>query len=159
MVPTLIESARKTDKQRILGTAVVSFTIHAGVIAGAVFATLQAKGIDQTVKMDTTMVLLTPQQQPRPELQPAQLDVPVRGFQTVVVPPEIPTDIPRSTCTSDSTRRTTPARASRVAVPTVSCPTTTPSMWRPSSSNGPSCCRALRPTPSCCAGQASAAAW
>src|SRR5438477_4289687 len=69
-------------------------TIHAGVIAGAVFATLQAKGIDQTVKMDTTMVLLSPQQQPRPELQPAQLDVPVRGFQTVVVPPEIPTDIP-----------------------------------------------------------------
>src|SRR3989449_7618318 len=94
MVPTLIESAHKTDKQRILGTAVVSFTIHVGVIAGAVFATLQTKGIDQTVKMDTTMVLLTPQQQPRPELQPAQLDVPVRGFQTVVVPPEIPTDIP-----------------------------------------------------------------
>src|SRR2546427_8444910 len=59
MVPTLIESARKTDKQRILGTAVVSFTIHAGVIAGVVFATLQAKAIDQTVKMDTTMVLLT----------------------------------------------------------------------------------------------------
>ena len=94
MVPTLIESARKTDKQRILGTAVVSFTIHAGVIAGAVFATLQVKGIDQTVTMDTTMVLLTPQRQARPEPQPAQLDVPVRGFQTVVVPPEIPTDIP-----------------------------------------------------------------
>src|SRR2546425_12980916 len=52
------------------------------------------RSIDQTVKMDTTMVLLTPQQQSRPELQPAQLDVPVRGFQTVVVPPEIPTDIP-----------------------------------------------------------------
>src|SRR5216117_4365708 len=94
MVPTLIESARKTDKQRILGTAVVSFTIHACVIAGAVFATLQVKGIDPTVKMDTTIVLLTPQQQARPEPQPAQLDVPVRGFQTVLVPPEIPTDIP-----------------------------------------------------------------
>src|SRR3989449_8539638 len=94
MVPALIESAHKTDKQRILGTAVVSFTIHVGVLAGAVFATLQTKGIDQTVKMDTTMVLLTPQQQPRPELQPAQLDVPVRGFQTIVVPPEIPSDIP-----------------------------------------------------------------
>ena len=91
---TLIESARKTDKQRILGTAVVSFTIHAGVIAGAVFATLQVKGIDQAVKMDTTMVLLTPQQQLRPKPQPAQLDAPVKGFQTVVVPPEIPTVIP-----------------------------------------------------------------
>src|SRR5207253_120181 len=57
MVPTLIESARRTDKQRVLGTAVVSLTIHAGVIAGAVFATLQVKGTDHTVKVDTTMVL------------------------------------------------------------------------------------------------------
>jgi len=64
MVPTLIESARKTDKQRILGTAVVSFTIHAGVIAGAVFATLQVQGTDHTVRMDTTMVLLAPQRRP-----------------------------------------------------------------------------------------------
>jgi hypothetical protein len=95
LVPTLIESARRTDKQRVLGTAVVSFTIHAGVIAGAVFATLQVKGTDHTVQVDTTMVLLAPQQRPKaPEQQPTQLDVPLKGFQVVVVPPEIPADIP-----------------------------------------------------------------
>jgi len=95
MVPTLIESARRTDTPRVLGTAVVWFTIHAGVIAGAVFATLQVKGTDHTVKVDTTMVLLAPQQRPKaPEQQPAQLDVPLKGFQVVVVPPEIPADIP-----------------------------------------------------------------
>src|SRR5256885_16490636 len=95
MVPTLIESARRTDKQRVLGTAVVSFTIHAGVIAGAVFATQQVKRTDHTVRVDTTMVLLALQQRPKvPEQQPAQLDVPLKGFQVVVVPPEIPADIP-----------------------------------------------------------------
>jgi protein TonB len=95
MVPTLIESARRTDKHRVLGTALVSFTVHAGVIASAVVATLQVRGTDHTVKVDTTMVLLTPQQRPQaPERQPAQLDVPLKGFQVVVVPPEIPADIP-----------------------------------------------------------------
>src|SRR5438445_13445415 len=95
MVPTLIESARRTDKQRVLGTAVVSLTIHAGVIAGAVFATLQVKGTDHTVKVDTTMVLLAPEQLPTvPEQQPAHLLVPPKGFQAVLLQPALPTASP-----------------------------------------------------------------
>src|SRR2546422_3717093 len=36
------------------------------------------------------------QQQKPPEPQPVQLDVPLKGFQTVVAPEVIPTNIPRS---------------------------------------------------------------
>src|SRR3989449_6796186 len=48
-----------------------------------------------TVKMDTTVVLLAPQHdQKPPEQQPAQLDIPLKGFQTVAVVPEVPTTLP-----------------------------------------------------------------
>ncbi len=159
MVPTLIESARKTDKQRILGTAVVSFTIHAGVIAGAVFATLQVQGTDHTVRMDTTMVLLAPQQQPKLEPQPVPLDVPVKGFQTVVVPAEIPTDIPpvdlheRFDPKDYSGAGVEGGRAKGVAHDDNPVYVEAVVEQRPALLSGP------RPTPSCCEGQAFAAAW
>src|SRR4029077_4815089 len=41
----------------------------------------------------TTVVLLT-QEQKQPEAPPVQITEPLRGFQTVVVPTEIPTGIP-----------------------------------------------------------------
>ena len=43
---------------------------------------------------DTAMVFLEQQQQKPPEQQPVQLDVPLKGFQTVIAPTEIPTNIP-----------------------------------------------------------------
>jgi outer membrane biosynthesis protein TonB len=96
VVPTLIESQRKTDKKRFLGVGFVSFTMHAAVIAGAVFATLHATARDTQVRVDTTMVLLAQdaQRAKPPEQQPVQLDVPLKGFQTVVVPAEIPSNVP-----------------------------------------------------------------
>ena len=95
MFPTLLESDRKADKRRIFGVGVVSAAIHAGVIAAVVFGTLHAARSDTTVQLDTTVVVLAPQQHSKPpEEQPAQLEVPLRGFQTIVVPAEIPSDIP-----------------------------------------------------------------
>src|SRR3989475_4657588 len=45
--------------------------------------------------MDTTVVFIDQQQQQKPpEPQPVQLDVPLKGFQTVVAPEVIPTNIP-----------------------------------------------------------------
>ena len=95
MFPTLIESARKTNKQRVLSGSCVSLVVHAGVIAGAVYGTLAAAAGDRSVKVDTAVVVLAPQQQPKPPAQqPAQLDAPLQGFQTLVVPPQIPADLP-----------------------------------------------------------------
>lgn len=90
---TLPETKRKTNKKRLFGVGAVSVTVHTVVIAGAVFATLHAGRTDNSVKVDTTVVLLEPQaQQKAPE--PPQLSEPLQGFQTVVVPAQIPTAIP-----------------------------------------------------------------
>jgi len=91
----LIESRRKKDPKRGLGLGFVSLTIHTAVIAAAVFATLHAGQADNSVRVDTAMVFLDQQQQQKPpEQQPVQLDVPLKGFQMVVAPDVIPTNIP-----------------------------------------------------------------
>jgi len=60
-----------------------------------VYATLHAAASDTRVRMDTTAVLLTPQaQQKPPDPAPVQLVDALKGFQTVAVPAQIPTDIP-----------------------------------------------------------------
>jgi TonB family protein len=60
-----------------------------------VYATLNAGQSDTRVKVDTAMVYLEQQQQQKPpEQQPVQLDVPLKGFQTVVAPDVIPTNLP-----------------------------------------------------------------
>ena len=92
---TLIESKRASNKKRAFGLGFVSIVIHTAVIAGAVVATWNIGHGDTRVKMDTTVVFLEQQQQQKPpEQQPVQLDVPLKGFQTVVAPTEIPTNIP-----------------------------------------------------------------
>ena len=94
MFETLIESKRKTDKKRFLGVGFVSLTIHAALIAAAIIATVKAGQSDTRVRTDTALVFLEQQQQKPPEQQPVQLDIPLKGFQTVVAPTQIPTDIP-----------------------------------------------------------------
>ena len=93
MFETLIESKKQTDK-KFFGLGFVSLMLHGGFIAGAIFATVKAGQSDTKVHVDTTMVLLQEQQQKPPEQQPVQLDIPLKGFQTVVAPTVIPTDIP-----------------------------------------------------------------
>jgi len=91
----LIESKRKKSGRRAFGVGAVSLVIHTVVIAGAVYATLSAGETDNSVKMDTTAVFLDqPKAEKPPEQQPVQLDVPLKGFQTVVAPDVIPTNIP-----------------------------------------------------------------
>src|SRR5436190_15025796 len=91
----LIESKRKKNSKKAFSVGFVSLTVHTAIIAGAVYATLNAGQTDHSVKVDTAMVFLDQQQQQKPpEQQPVQLDVPLKGFQTVVAPTEIPTNIP-----------------------------------------------------------------
>jgi TonB family protein len=91
---TLIESKKESRKGRLLGMSMLSMLTHTVVIAGAIWATLGTGQADETMKVDTTMVFLNQEQQKQPEQQPPQLDVQLKGFQTVVAPTDIPTTIP-----------------------------------------------------------------
>jgi TonB family protein len=91
----LIESRRTKNRRRGFGLSAMSLVIHTVVIGAAVYATLNAGQSDNSVKVDTAMVFVDqPKQEKPPEQQPVQLDVPLKGFQTVVAPDVIPTNIP-----------------------------------------------------------------
>ncbi|HEU5261230.1 MAG TPA: energy transducer TonB [Gemmatimonadales bacterium] len=95
MFDVLIESKRTKNRKKALGVGFVSLTVHTALIAGAVYATLHAGQRDNSVRVDTAMVFIAQEQQQKPpEQQPVQLDVPLKGFQTVVAPEVIPTNIP-----------------------------------------------------------------
>jgi periplasmic protein TonB len=92
---TLLESKRRISSKRVLGVGVASFAIHTAMVAGVVYATFHAAPSDDHVRMDTTVVLLAPQEQQKPaDPAPVQLVDALKGFQTVAVPAQIPTDIP-----------------------------------------------------------------
>lgn len=91
----LIESNRQSNKKGAFGLGFVSLVGHSLVVLGAVVATLTAgEQTEQTV--DTAMVFLNQQEeQKKPEETPPIVDVPqLKGFQTVVAPTDIPTNIP-----------------------------------------------------------------
>jgi protein TonB len=92
---TLIESKRRADVKRGSTASVVSLLFHSALVAGAVYATQQVVSAEE-VTIDTAMVYLSEkQEEEKPEEQPqVALDVPLKGFQTVIAPTEIPTDIP-----------------------------------------------------------------
>lgn len=102
MFDTLIESKKKVNKGSAFGGGMVSTIVHALLITAAVFATLGAKEQLEESRADTNMVFVTPpepEQPPEPEPPPpeqvlATLAPPPKGFQTVVPPSEIPTEIP-----------------------------------------------------------------
>lgn len=95
MFDNLIESKKKSNRRKVFGVGFVSLTIHTAVIAAAVIATLNAGQTDNSVRVDTALVFIDQQQQQKPpEQQPVQLDVPLKGFQTVVAPDVIPTNLP-----------------------------------------------------------------
>jgi protein TonB len=90
----LIESKRKADKKKAFGLGFVSLAGHSGIVLLAVIATLSAGQAAQDVIVDTTMVFLNQQEQKQEE-QPPVVDIPqLKGFQTVVAPTDIPTNIP-----------------------------------------------------------------
>ena len=89
----LFETNKRRRPKALLGVGLASLTLHTALIIGAVYGTLRGGPGDTTVKLDTTVVLLTPEPKVSPP-QPVQLAEPLRGFQTVVVPTAIPTSVP-----------------------------------------------------------------
>src|SRR5260370_39744081 len=89
----LFETKKRRDQRARFGVGVTSLALHAALIAGAVYATVAARPTDTAVKIDTTVVLLS-QEQKAPEPPKAQLVEPLKGFQTVVVPTVIPSNVP-----------------------------------------------------------------
>src|SRR2546425_887886 len=95
VVFSLLEFRRKTRSQGWLRVGLTSLVIHTTMIGGVVYATLHAAPSDTRVSVDTTVVLLAPQHQQKPlDPPPVQLADALKGFQTVAVPTQIPTDIP-----------------------------------------------------------------
>ena len=95
MVFSVLDFRRKTVSKGLLRVGFTSLVIHTAMIGGVVYATLHAAPGDTRVRMDTTVVLLTPQAQQKPaDPTPVQLVDALKGFQTVTVPAQIPTDIP-----------------------------------------------------------------
>ena len=95
MFDTLIESKHQAKRGQLFGTGMLSLFIHTVLIAALVYATLQAGQADTAVKVDTAMVYIQQEQQKQPDQPPPpQLDIQLKGFQTVVAPTDIPTNIP-----------------------------------------------------------------
>jgi TonB family protein len=90
----LIESKKTSQKGRLAGTSLASIVFHTLVIGGAVYATLTAGQTEEAV-VETAMVYISQETQKQPETPPPpQLDVQLKGFQTIVAPTDIPTNIP-----------------------------------------------------------------
>ncbi len=94
MFDVLIESKRKSEKKKALGVGAISLMLHTVLITGAIVATLTAGPSDTSTKVDTQMVFLNQQEQKPDQPPPPQLDMQLKGFQTVVAPTDIPTNIP-----------------------------------------------------------------
>src|SRR5207247_1642552 len=120
--------------------------------AGAVYATLNAGQTDHSVKVDTAMVFLDQQQQQKPpEQQPVQLDVPLKGFQTVVAPDVIPTNIPPVNLQEKFDPKDYSGTGVKAASGPGSCRRAMKCSWKRSSRRSrPSSPVRNRSTPSCC---------
>jgi protein TonB len=67
--------------------------VHTALILGGVYALRGAVGHASSVVADTTVVFLE-SPQVVPQQHPVELDVPLKGFQTLATVPEIPNTIP-----------------------------------------------------------------
>jgi TonB family protein len=90
----LIESRKASQRGRLAGTSVVSIVFHTLAIGGLVWATLTAGQTDNSVKEDTALVYIQQETKQPDQPPPPQLEVQFKGFQTVVAPTDIPTNIP-----------------------------------------------------------------
>ena len=95
MFDHLIESNRKADPKKAFGLGFVSLTVHSLLVLAAVIATITAGQASEETTLDTAMVFLNQEETKKPEEQPPVLEIPqLKGFQTVVAPTDIPTNIP-----------------------------------------------------------------
>lgn len=98
MFENLIES--QPQRQRSLGGTATSILLHVLLIFGAVKATQGAAEVVQGIIQDTTSFLIAPPPPPPPppEAPPPDAIVsanpPPQGFQTLVPPKDLPTEIP-----------------------------------------------------------------
>jgi protein TonB len=92
MFHRLVQDQRKANRV-FFRESIASFVAHGALLVGAGFAITTTARTDSTVKVDTTAVFLA---QPAATSTPlaVELDVPMKGFQTLVIPAEIPTNIP-----------------------------------------------------------------
>jgi protein TonB len=90
----LLASDRKPDASGFTRGSFMSLVIHTAVIGGAIFATLSARQQLAGTKIDTVTMVLQPQEPQHQTPPPPELQVPLRGFQTVAVPVIMPTAIP-----------------------------------------------------------------
>lgn len=93
MFDVLIESKHRHNKKRLLSTGALSVFLHVLIIGGAVVATYGASEAGQGAVIDTMVVFLQEQTDKPPEPQLQNIELP-KGFQTIVAPMDIPTDIP-----------------------------------------------------------------
>ncbi|HUL49383.1 MAG TPA: energy transducer TonB [Gemmatimonadales bacterium] len=99
MFDCLIESRRPHAPRRVVSVGALSITTHAAIIASAVLATLHVSQRGNALLADTTMVYLGHDRQPEQKaparpVQPVAFDQPLKGFQAVVAPTDIPSHIP-----------------------------------------------------------------
>lgn len=104
MFENLIESRRKRSFRQMLGNGAFSIGFHAVAITLAVYATLNAGEILDE-RIHTVAVTIQAQEKPKeppppPPDQPATVNPPPRGFQTLSIPTTIPVDIPPPTQSS-----------------------------------------------------------
>jgi len=106
-----LAETRRTTNRSFLRESIASLAAHGALLVGAGYFVTTAGHTNNTVKVDTTTVFLTPAPVASTP-QPVELDVPVKGFQTLTVPLEIPTSIPAV----DLTQRFDPRDYSGVGV-------------------------------------------
>src|SRR5262249_33847372 len=72
----------------------ISLVVHSAVIGGAIFATISARQSSDGTKVDTALVFVQPQEPEHATPPPPDLQIPLKGFQTALVPATIPAEIP-----------------------------------------------------------------
>ncbi len=84
--------------KKSLPSAVTSLSIHGALIWVAVVATIKTAEVIEEAKADTTMVFLTQEAEQQAEPPPMEeilsIDPPPKGFQVLLAPIDIPTEIP-----------------------------------------------------------------
>ena len=96
MFDMLIESKRPKTGGGVTGS-VMSITLHAVIISGAVYATMHAKEVVRQVQHTFDVTLQTQEKKeepPPPKQELASVVAPPKGFQTLSMPTNIPINIP-----------------------------------------------------------------